>query len=161
MGRFSFKNEKDFLEVKQQAENLYKNIEDTHCPYFGKKIAFNAKGWKHLRFKNKHHARAQVDQYARLKLIYLIPQVISKSHTVQGILYTKKFERQKTNTRWERVMKEVIFYEFIAVLENIRLKVIIKEVDKGELYFWSIIPFWTIDKEQSKRLLYSGNPEKD
>jgi hypothetical protein len=41
------------------------------------------------------------------------------------------------------------------------LKVIVKEVNKEELYFWSIIPFWGIDKEQSKRILYSGNPEKD
>lgn len=161
MGRFNFKNEKDFLEVKQQAENLYKNIEDTYCPYFGKKILFNAKGWKHLKFKNKHHARTQIDQYARLKLLYLAPIVISQSHTVQGILYTKKFENQKTNSRWERIMKDVTFYEFIAVIENIRLKVIVKEVNKEELYFWSIIPFWGIDKEQSKRILYSGNPEKD
>jgi hypothetical protein len=38
-------------------------------------------------------------------------------------------------------MKDVTFYEFIAVIENIRLKVIVKEVNKEELYFWSIIPF--------------------
>jgi hypothetical protein len=59
------------------------------------------------------------------------------------------------------VLKEVSFYEFIAVLENVRVKVIIKEVIGGEKHFWSIIPFWRIDKENSRRILFSGNPEID
>ncbi len=161
MGKFNFKNEKDYVDVKRKAEILYKTFNEVYCPYFGVKIAFNSKGWKHLRFKGKHQARTKIDQYARLKLLYLIPLVISKSHTIQGILHTKKFESQKTNSRWERIIKDVIFYEFIAVLDNVRLKVIIKEVVGGEKYFWSVIPFWGIDKEFSKRILHSGNPEND
>ena len=31
----------------------------------------------------------------------------------------------------------------------------------GQKYFWSVIPFWGIDKETSKRILYSGNLEFD
>lgn len=58
-------------------------------------------------------------------------------------------------------MKEVIFYEFIAVLENVRTKVIVKEVIGGEKYFWSVIPYWSINKAGSKRILYSGNPDAD
>jgi len=30
----------------------------------------------------------------------------------------------------------------------------------GELYFWSIIPFWKMDIN-GKRLIYSGNPVED
>ena len=58
-------------------------------------------------------------------------------------------------------MKEMIFYEFIAVLENVRVKVIVKEILGGEKHFWSIIPFWGIDKASSKRILCSGNPAQD
>ena len=83
------------------------------------------------------------------------------SKTVQGIWHTKRFEIQKTHRRWEKVLKDVSFYEFIAVLENVRVKVIVKEVFGGEKHFWSIIPFWRIDKENSRRILFSGNPETD
>jgi len=161
MGKFNFKNEKDYIDTKQQAEISYKTFNAIYCPYFGEKIIFDSRGWKHLKFKSDQQARIKTDQYPRLKLLYLAPQVLSKSHTIQGIWQTKKFEYQKINSRWDNVMREVIFYEFIAVLENVRLKVIVKEIVGREKHFWSIIPFWGIDKTLGKRVLHSGNPDND
>jgi len=160
MGAFNF-NQQEFEKIKADAEAFYENLPDIFCPYFQEKIAFNAKGLKHLRFKAERQARSHGDQYARLKLLYLAPEVLKKSHTVQGIWETKKFEAQKTNNRWENVLKTVRFFEFIAVLNNIRIKVIVKEVEGGEKHFWSVIPFWGIDRVNSKRVLHSGNPEHD
>jgi len=80
---------------------------------------------------------------------------------VQGIWKTRRFEEQKTNSRWEHVAKDVIFYEFIAVLDSVRLKVIVKEVVGGEKHFWSVIPFWVVDKQNSRRVLHGGDPEND
>ncbi|MDE2213412.1 MAG: hypothetical protein KGJ34_02690, partial [Patescibacteria group bacterium] len=105
--------------------------------------------------------RPRSEQYARLKLLYLAPQILKSSHTVQGIWRTKHFESQKTNSRWERVLKEVSYYEFVAVLDSVRVKVIIKEVVGGEKHFWSIIPFWRVDTQNGRRLLHSGYPESD
>ena len=160
MGKFNF-NQDEFERVKDSAEKLYGIIGLIYCPYFAERIAFNAKGLKHLKFKSDQQARVLKDQYPRLKLLYLAPQVLSKSHTIQGIWKTKNFEPQKTNSQWKYMMKDVIFYEFIAVLDNVRVKVIIKEVVGGEKHFWSIIPFWKIDKINSKRILYSGNLDND
>ncbi len=159
MGKFNFKDEQDFERVRSDAEAFYATIGKLHCPYFGSDVAFNAKGLRHLKFKADKRARSWDDQYARLKLLHIAPQIIKASHTVQGIWETKRFEAQKTNNRWEHVMKEVIFYEFIAVFDSIRAKVIVKEVHGGEKHFWSVIPYWGIDKENSKRILHSGNPE--
>ena len=89
------------------------------------------------------------------------PEVLKKSHTVQGIWKVKRFETQKTNNRWEHILKDVTYYEFIAVLESIRIKVIVKEVLGGEKHFWSVIPFWGIDKVARKRILHSGDLEHD
>jgi hypothetical protein len=161
MGKFNFKNQKDFQKVKSEAEDFYKDIGQVYCPYFKEKIAFNAKGLKHLKFKSDRQARPIKDQYSRLKLIRLAPEVLKQSHTLQGIWQIKRFEAQKTNSRWERVMKDVIFYEFIAVLNNTRVKVIVKEVFGGQKHFWSVIPFWGIDKSANKRVLHSGDPEND
>ena len=160
MGRFNL-NEKDFDDIKKKAEEFYAHIDSVYCQYFQEKIPFNAKGLRHLKFKTDKQARSRSDQYARLKLLHIAPQILKTSHTLQGTWKTRQLEVQKTNSRWERVMKEVVFYEFIAVLHNLRLKVIVKEVQGGGKYFWSVIPYWGIDKMSSKRVLYSGHPEHD
>jgi len=161
MGKFNFKDEKDFEKVRADAEAFYATIGKVYCPYFEEDIAFNAKGLRHLKFKTDQQARPHKDQYSRLKLIRHAPEVLRLSRTMQGIGSVRRFEEQKTNSRWERVMKDVTYYEFIAVLDSVRVKVIVKNVTGGEKHFWSIIPFWGIDKNNSKRILYSGDPEHD
>ena len=160
MGKFNF-NQEEFEKVKSEAEKFYQTLESVYCPYFAEKISFNAKGLRHLKFKSDQKARPQKDQYPRLKLLHYAPKILNASHTLQGIWETKQFEPNKTSNQWQYIMKDVIFYEFIAVIDNIRAKVIVKEVSGGEKYFWSIIPYWAIDKIGSKRILYSGNPGSD
>ena len=65
------------------------------------------------------------------------------------------------DSRWEHVLKDVTFYEFIAVLDNIRIKIIVKEAIGGEKHFWSVIPHWDIDATNSRRILHSGDLEHD
>ena len=119
MGRFNF-NQEEFEKVKDNAEKLYETFDMAYCPYFKEKISFNAKGLRHLKFKSDQQARSNKDQYARLKLLYLAPQILNKSHTLQGIWQTKQFEQ-----------------------------------------FWSVIPYWNIDRAGSRRILHSGNPDAD
>ena len=160
MGKFNF-NESDFEKVGQESEVFYATIGNVYCPYLKENIAFNVKGLKHLKFKSDRQARSRNEQYARLKLLHLAPQIIKASHTLQGVWRTKRFETMNINSRWEHILKEVIFYEFIAVMENVRAKVIIKEIQGGEKHFWSIIPYWGIDRENSKRVLHGGDPNND
>jgi hypothetical protein len=161
MGRFDFKNGKDFEAVRIQAEITYGAVGSVWCPYFREKIAFNAKGIRHLKFKSDQQARPRQDQYTRLKLLSLAPQVLQHSGTVQGIWHTKQFEPQKTNSRWEQRFKGVSFYEFVAVLDRVRVRVIVKQVQGGEKYFWSIMPFWKVHADTKHRVLHNGDPEND
>lgn len=151
----------DFEAVREKAEALYGTIGTVRCPYFNEDIAFNAKGIRHLKFKADEQARPQADQYPRLKLLRLAPEVLRLSRTVQGLWCTQHFEPQKSHSRWERVLKHVTFYEFMAVLENVRVKVIVKEVAGGEKHFWSIIPFWGQDATTHRRIVHTGNPAQD
>ena len=82
MGKFNFKDLDDFEKIKTGAENFYQSVGEIFCPYFQEKIPFNVKGLKHLKFKADQQARANQDQYARLKLLRLAPEVLKKSHTV-------------------------------------------------------------------------------
>ena len=78
----------------------------------------------------------------------------------------KIFVRQKINSRWEKRMKVVKYYVFIALLRdcNFRLKIIVKEIEGGQPFFWSIYPSWKVEKDMTgskKNTFYSGNLEED
>jgi hypothetical protein len=151
----------NFEEIKMKGESLYKEIGEVYCPYFKEKIVFNTQGLEHLKFKRREKARSENDQYMRFKLIHLASEVLTASHTLQGILYTKKFERVRIHHRTDTVLKSVEYYEFIAVIKRDKVKVIVKQIDKGEKMFWSIIPFWGMNEETRTRLLHEGLPEED
>ncbi len=161
MGKFNFKDEEDFEKVRSEAEAFYNTVGEIRCPHFGEKVAFNAAGLKHLRFKSDMVARPRPEQYARLKLLTLAPQVLSLSRTVQGIWKTNHFERIRAHNRTDTILKPVSYYEFIAILDNVRVKVIVKQIESGQKFFWSVIPYWKIDLMNSRRILHSGNPEND
>jgi hypothetical protein len=150
----------DFEEVKEKGESLYKSLEPVYCPYFKNKVHFTAEGLEHLKFKRKEHSRPRQDQYMRFKLLKFVPGILSESKTLQGLWETKQFEKARKHSRTETVLKNVTFYEFIAVVENIRIKVIVKQSD-GPYLFWSIIPFWKLSSSTSKRKLHSGNLDED
>lgn len=79
----------------------------------------------------------------------------------EGILETKKFERIRMKGRTDTVLKPVSYYEFIAVIKRNRVRVIAKQIDNGEKFFWSIIPFWGMNENTMTRILHNGVPEED
>ena len=153
--------EQQFKEAKDKGEELYKSLDQVYCPYFKEKISFGAQGLEHLKFKRREKARLDKDQYMRFKLLHLAPEILKLSHTIQGVLETKKFERIRMHSRTETVLKPVIYYEFIAVMKRNRVRIIIKQIDGGQKFFWSIVPFWGMNTETMNRILHEGVPEED
>lgn len=158
-GKLEFTDE-EFGKVRTDAEALYKTIGPVYCPYFQGEVNFNAAGLEHLKFKKWNRARDRRDQFMRLRLIQLAPQIIRNSKTLQGIWETKLPVRRKRHGVWESVFSDVTYYEFIAVIERKRLKVIVKHLAGGERFFWTLIPYWKTN-EFSKRVLHDGDPEID
>ena len=151
----------DFDEVARKAEERYKSFGSVPCPYLNQEVAFNAMGWEHLHFKKRRVARLPQDQYARLRFLHFAPRILRASHTLQGILQVKRWIRIKKHGQAQKLLVEVIYYEFIAVMDHVRIKVVVKSDQGGQPYFHSIIPYWTKDKESGRRWMYSGNPEED
>lgn len=155
-------NFQKFKQMKKEAIKFYNSIGKIKCPYFSDKISFNSKGMQHLKFKSWNKTRSIQDQYMRFKLLKYAPDVIKKSNTLQEICRKKNFERIQTNSRWEEKAIEVNYYGFVAIINEIRIKVIIKEVSGGEKYFWSIIPCWKQNKSiLNKKILHEGDLEND
>ena len=151
----------NFEEIIIKGEGIYKTFSPIRCPYLESEVHFNAQGLEHLKFKRRGQARSQNDQHMRFKLLKLAPEVLKLSRTVQGIWETKHFERVRVHSRTDTILKLVTYYEFIAIINHIRIKVVVKQIDNGEKFFWSIIPFWGINKETKKRKMHGGNPEED
>jgi len=154
-----------FNKIKHESEDFYEKIGKIYCPYFGDHINFNSKGLDHLIFKEWNKTRPIKDQYVRFRHLRLAPEVVNRSKTLQGMWKTQKFERIKIHNRWDKILKSTTYYEFIAIMDShgskVRVKVIIKQIDGGEKFFLSIIPFWGIDKLTGCRIMHSGNPEND
>jgi hypothetical protein len=153
--------EEQFKKEKEKGEKLYKSIGEIYCPYFKEKVSFGTQGLEHLKFKRRDKARLEQDQYMRFKLLCIVPEILKLSHTLQGISETKKFERIRIHNRTDNILKSVSYYEFIAVIKRNRIRIIIKQIDGGQKFFWSLIPFWKMNEETMNRVLCEGIPEED
>jgi hypothetical protein len=152
-----------YQKVKQEAEDFYKTIGSIPCPYLKTKVNFNAKGLDHIKMKSWNKTRLVSDQYLRLKFLKLVPEVLQASGTLQEYYETKCFERIKYTGNWQYVMKSVIYYGFVAIIKRTKIKVIVKKVESGQPYFWSVIPFWKTQKDELcqkiKKVFHEGDLE--
>jgi hypothetical protein len=153
-------NDQEFSAVLHKAQELYRVLGEIRCPYFQTNIQFSARGFEHLRRKTWNRGRDRHDQFMRLKHLALAPEILRLSRTVQGFQVTHEWERQHKHGSWVKLLVTVTYYEFVAVLETRRFKVIVKELPDGQRIFWSLIPFWR-QNEQGRRLLHDGQPEVD
>ena len=154
-----------FNHVKKCAEGQYKKINSIFCPFLNRNVNFNAKGLDHIKFKEWNKARLISEQYLRLKFLKLAPLVIEKASTLQEFSKTKTFERKKRSSRWERILTPVKYYGFVAIVNfKVKIKIIVKEVEGGQPFFWSVIPFWKTKKDpitkQTKKVFHEGDLEK-
>lgn len=152
-----------FDAVKQEAESLYATIQPVRCPYLNSEVTFNAKGLEHLKFKKKNKARPREDQFARLRLLKYVPDILKLSRTLQGLKRQRSFELMRTNQRNETILMDVVFYEFVAIVDNgqLRVRVIVKQVGESPPYFWSVIPFWKGCSTRGDRTMHYGDPARD
>jgi hypothetical protein len=153
--------DQQFKEIKEKGEEFYKAIGEVPCPFLKEKVYFGAQGLEHLKFKRREKTRLEKDQYMRFKLLHLAPEILKASHTLQGILETKKFERVRIHNRTDTILKPVTYYEFIAVVKRNRVRIIVKQIGNGQKFFWSIVPFWGMNEETMTRILHDGMPEED
>lgn len=152
-----------FEKVKREAEDYFKTINSVYCPYLKLKVNFNAKGLDHIKMKSWNKTRLISDQYLRFKFLKLVPTVLQASGTLQELEEKKNFERIKNTGKWQSVMKPVIYYGFVAIVNKVKIKIIVKKIEGGQPYFWSIIPFWKKQKDEIcqkiKKVFHEGDLE--
>ncbi len=149
-----------------ESKAYYDNLNSIYCPYLKQKINFNREGFEHLLTKSWNRGRSEKEQYIRLRLLPKVVDILKISHTLQEYDERSAFVRRKINSRWEKVYKRVYYYVFISTIikHRIRFKIVVKLIEGGEPFFWSIYPSWYIEKDSSgnnKKKFYSGDLEND
>lgn len=120
---------------KQQIKRIFDQTKEIKCPAFpNEKVAFNAKGVNHLIYKGSRSRR----EISRIQTnIRLLPSAIK---VLKNMPYTQE------ETFYIRENVKYQFWTFEAVVDNRRIKVIIRQVGRGKKHFWSVIPAWRKDR---------------
>ena len=152
--------------AKDNAKRYYESLREVFCPYLEEKIHFNSEGFEHILNKSWNRGRSSVERYIRFRLLPKVVEIIRKSYTIQEYDERKSFVRQRINSRWEKRLKNVKYFVFIALLieHKIKFKIIIKQIEGGQPFFWSVYPSWRIERGENgteRKIFYSGNLEED
>ena len=156
-------SDEKFELARSEAEAEYKAVGSVKCPYLNELVHFNNEGFKHLLFKSWNKSRLRTEQYTRLRLLPLAVKAIKLSHTLQEYDKRQLFVRQKGKT-WSKTLKTVKYYVFMAIFPNVRIKVIVKHIDGGVPFFYSLYPSWGMKKNNDgskQKVFISGDPEAD
>ena len=121
---------------KQKDDKLkvaYSKLGQTYCPYLNSSVYFNSKGFRHILYKSGNRKRVQSEIEYRTKFLEKAKQILSITTTIQEI------ESRNENK----------FFAFIAILDFVKIKVVIKkEKENGVYYFYSIIPYFITSKKR-------------
>ena len=154
---------KSLKEIREQAKSFYKKIDSVYCPYFKEKIIFSSEGFNHLRYRGSRKERHFEVQKMRYKLLSLAPTLLKHSGTLQEHEVQNIFIELNINKRRKKVLMKVHFFGFIAIIQQWKIKVIVRQIEKGKKHFWSVIPNWKTRKSKEKKILYryTGNLAED
>ncbi len=130
--------EDELVALRLRAKQQFGYFAGTRCPYFQNVVRFNSIGFQHLRFKSWNRTRKCGDQVELFSILIWAAEVIRLSRTVQGITTFKKLERFHRHGQWVKELVTVTYYVFYAVFDGRRVKVIVRRINDGIPYFWSV-----------------------
>lgn len=118
---------------KEIARVAYKKIGEIGCPTFpGEKIVFNAKGFSHLMYQgsSKEKARPEKESQTRVALVE------------RAVKLLEMMPLPQEESVYEFEGKRYYYWAFEAVVEEKRIKVVVRQCGNGKKHFWSVIPGW-------------------
>lgn len=153
-----------YLLEKSKALNYYNSLSSTFCRAFKSKVIFSAEGFNHIIFTNARSERERASQITRFRLLPLAEKLIKLTTTYQEYEELYMEVVIKKNKQKIKSTQRIRYWGLIAILDNNKIKVIIRQKGtNGLLHFWSIIPAWTTNKYRDAKFISTmkGNPELD
>lgn len=128
------KSSQNLEDVKKYARYFFMKHKSVKCPAFpNENVVFNSKGLSHIFFKGskKVSSRSNKEVATRVNLL-------TRALKVLQVMALPQEEFCITNIKGEKYK----YFAFKAVVNRRRIKVIIRQVGKGQKHFWSVIPAW-------------------
>ncbi|NIA02577.1 MAG: hypothetical protein GWP15_04275 [Nitrospirae bacterium] len=146
-------DDKKFDRLKESVKKQYDSLDSVHCPYFKDKVHFKSFGYQHMFHKGPNNItrRLKKDQYIRMKLFKYAPILLRDSKTVQEYQKKQDFIPVTHNNRTEKVLKDVEYWGFLGIVDDKRIKVVVKKIGRGQLQYWSILPKWKSRRKGGKQ----------
>lgn len=138
-----------FEQLKKASENKYRDIKSLFCPALGSMVVFNADGFHHLRYYNSRSERPKRVQVNKLTCFKNVPDVLSKTTTIQEYRRTI-CPTGKADRSGYRAVSVVEWFGFIAIInleKKIRIKIVVRRIGQqdGKYHFWSVMPYWRLN----------------
>lgn len=160
---FSMIDISNYEKIREDAQQLYNDFADVLCPALGISVSFSSHGFNHLIYRKGRSERDRASQIMRFKLLVRAYELIALTTTFQEYEdslkeFTVKKHKQKVETS-----KQVQYWGLIAIIDNRKIKVILRKIGNGNLHFWSVIPAWITNKSRDGRFIKTmkGSPEHD
>lgn len=134
----------DYKQIKQKAEEFYKQIGSVKCPALKADVYFTSDGFHHLRYDNSRSARKIKEQMNKLRYLKPAVEVIKKSATIQQ--YRVNLQPVgKPGRDGFRKTSLAEYYGFAAIVDlqkRLRVRAVVRKVGDGQFHFWSLMPDW-------------------
>jgi len=156
----------NYNKIRENSHNFYQKIRAIRCPALSNELVhFNAEGFKHLVYKGKgkRRERNKNNQITKFKLLPKAKTIVEISTTYQEYDESLTTVRKKRFKKTVSGMTTIKYWGFIAIIQNFRVKVIVRQIGNGQKHFWSVIPAWTTNHYRNIKLISQakGNLEDD
>lgn len=126
--------EKETIKIKKQAKEFFKKNKFVSCPAFPKeRVVFNSKGLSHLFYEGGIRKPTRPFKEVELRVNLL-------SSALKVLQHMPFIQEETTLVNYQG--KTCYYFAFEAVVNERRIKVIVRQVGKGQKHFWSVIPAW-------------------
>jgi len=154
----------EYRKARNKAYEEYKGIGKVFCPYLNTDVHFTSDGFRHIIYKSKGKQRHFNTQILRFNLLSKAVEIIRRSHILQEFdSIQSEMVVEDHNLKVSKIVK-VAYYGFIGIIDDWKIKVIVKKTGSGNPVFWSVIPNWVTNKKRDikkKYKTFSGNMEEN
>jgi len=119
--------------LKQRAQTFFKDNKRIRCPAFPEEVVLNSKGLSHLFYKGSRKTTSR-----SIKEIVVRLELLSRALKLLKMMSLPQEESVFTDSKGRKCH----FFAFEAVVDERRIKVIVRQVGNGKKHFWSVIPAW-------------------
>ena len=153
----------NYNNIREDSEKYFSSVKPILCPALKEWVTFSSESFNHIIYKSGRTERDRSSQIMRFKLLPKANELIALTTTYQEYEETLKTFEVKRRKKRVQESKTVIYWGLIAIIDNRKIKVILRKIGNGKLHFWSVIPAWVTNKTRDYKFstTMKGNPEED